>query len=159
MNDCIWAVSFLGDEDERIMIIPLDHQIPRHRRSLKLCKPDSKTSETLPQNSWEFHDGKSGKQTKEQFISVGVANRTSIENRRTCILLLPSSPHTHTPTHTHPPNQPTIPLSLPPFPPSLPASHTHPHTQPQRTWRPLSRVSFSLPSVLVTVLRCAFCTS
>ena len=62
MNDCTRAVFLFDWRRWKIKKILINHQILKKRRSLKLCKSDFKTSQTLPQNSTKLHFGKTVKQ-------------------------------------------------------------------------------------------------
>ena len=62
MNDCMWAVFYVRDEGENQENSGESLNSQKYRRSLKLRKPDFKTSQTLPQNSLKFHCCKTGKQ-------------------------------------------------------------------------------------------------
>ena len=62
MNDCMWAVFYLIEEGEKSREFTKITKFSKHRRSLKLCKPDFKTLQTLPQNSMKLQCGKIGKQ-------------------------------------------------------------------------------------------------
>ena len=66
MTDCMNAVFYMSEEDKKFKNILTYHQLHKTQtingRSLKLCKPDFKTLQTLPRNSLEFHYDRTGKQ-------------------------------------------------------------------------------------------------
>ena len=81
MNDCMWAVFYVRDEGEKSREFWWITKFTKYRRSLKLRKPDFKTSQTLPQNSLNFHCCKTGKHNP----GIKYIHWNLIENRRTCI--------------------------------------------------------------------------
>ena len=62
----------------------------KHCRSLKLWKPDFRTSQTFPTNSLEFHFNvpEFANTILDYHVSVGATNGESAENWRTRILRL-----------------------------------------------------------------------